>query len=161
MTASNTDIINRFYTSFANADAEGMVSCYHDDIVFQDPAFGVLRGNDAKNMWRMLLRNPDIKIEHSSVQADAATGSADWVAHYTFSKTGRKVVNHVSAKFEFKDGKIIKHTDHFDMWTWSRQALGLPGLLLGWSSFMRNKVNKQARERLQQFTRKSSDELTD
>ena len=31
-----------------------MISFYHDEIEFTDPAFGTLYGNDAKNMWRMI-----------------------------------------------------------------------------------------------------------
>ena len=148
---TNKEIIEKFYQSFASADAEGMISCYHTNIQFCDPAFGLLEGDDAKKMWRMLVR-PGIKINFENVVADEQKGSAQWTAHYTFSPTGRKVINKVSAKFEFKDGKIIKHTDEFDMWKWSKQALGLKGYLLGWSDFMKNKIQKQANARLKKFT---------
>lgn len=37
-------IIHQFYTAFKNLDAETMVSLYQDDIMFEDPAFGVLKG---------------------------------------------------------------------------------------------------------------------
>jgi hypothetical protein len=147
---TNKEIIEKFYLSFVNADAEGMVSCYHDSIQFRDPAFGLLEGDDAKKMWRMLVR-PGIKIFFENVMADEQKGSAQWTAHYIFSPTGRNVINKVSAKFEFKDGKILKHTDEFDMWKWSKQALGLKGYLLGWSAFMKNKIQQQANARLRKF----------
>jgi ketosteroid isomerase-like protein len=140
----NKQLIADFYSAFAARDAEGMVACYADDIRFTDPAFGTLRGNDAKNMWRMLLKNPDIKVTVSNIKADDKTGSANWVAVYTFSRTGRKVTNRVSAMFEFRDGKIIKHTDHFNIWKWAGQAMGLKGYLLGWTPLMRNGIQKQA-----------------
>jgi ketosteroid isomerase-like protein len=41
---THTGLIEKFYSAFAHADAEGMVSCYTDDITFEDPAFGVLKG---------------------------------------------------------------------------------------------------------------------
>ena len=47
-------LIKDFYQAFAALDAETMASCYHKDILFEDPAFGVLKGEKAKNMWRML-----------------------------------------------------------------------------------------------------------
>lgn len=121
-----------------------MVSCYHDDIQFEDPAFGVLHGEDAKKMWRMLIKNSkgQIDIKYNNIHADGNIGSAHWVATYVFSRTGRNVINKISAQFEFEDGKIIKHTDTFDLWKWASQALGLPGKLLGWSSFMKNKIRK-------------------
>lgn len=151
---SNAAIIEKFYSSFAKGDAEGMVSCYANDVVFQDPAFGVLHGDKAKAMWRMLLKSADVNVTFSNVGADAATGSADWVATYKFSKTGRNVVNKVSARFTFKDGLITQHTDSFDMWAWTKQALGMPGYLLGWSSYLRNKINGQAVARLEAYIAK-------
>jgi ketosteroid isomerase-like protein len=148
----NKIIIDYFYTAFANGDAERMVSCYHDDIEFSDPAFGTLKTERAKNMWRMLLqKNKSIQISHDNVHANNQTGSANWQAQYVFTPTGRKVVNNITAKFEFKDGKIIRHIDHFNMWKWSRQALGLKGLLLGWSAFMKNKIRDQANRSLDNF----------
>lgn len=147
---TNTALIEKFYSAFAHADAEAMVSCYTDDIVFEDPAFGRLQGEDAKNMWRMLI-NPDLTLVFSKVWADDDKGGAHWEATYTFSKTGRKVTNKIDATFEFRDGKISKHTDHFSFWKWSAQALGAPGLLLGWTPFLRNKVRQQALGRLRNF----------
>lgn len=147
----NKQLIEKFYHSFANGDAEGMVSCYAADVVFTDPAFGILHGDDAKAMWRMLMQNKGVKVTFSNVTADDNIGSADWVAEYTFSRTGRKVVNRVSAKFEFKDGLIIKHTDTFDVWKWAGQAMGPVGWLLGWTPFMRNKIQQQARGLLAKF----------
>lgn len=153
---TNSELINKFYESFACADAEGMVSCYADEIIFTDPAFGELHGEDAKNMWRMLIKSSkgEIKISFNRVNADDKTGSANWVAEYVFSKTGRQVINKISAQFEFQNGKIIRHTDHFDLWRWSQQALGLTGYLLGWSSFMKNKIQKQTKSLLKTHTKK-------
>lgn len=150
----NKEIIEKFYSAFAAGKAEEMVSYYHDDIQFEDPAFGPLKGNDAKNMWHMLIKNSkgNIKITYNNIQADDKTGSAHWEAVYLFSKTGRNVINKIDATFEFKDGKIIKHTDRFDFWKWAGQALGFTGSLLGWTSFMRNKVRKSAKDSLSNFT---------
>jgi hypothetical protein len=150
----NSELITKFYESFAKADAEGMVSCYHDEIQFEDPAFGVLKGDDAKNMWRMLIGRSKggTKITFSNVIANEKTGSANWEAHYVFGDSGRKVINIISAQFEFKGRKIIKHTDYFSMWKWSRQALGISGLLLGWSSFLQQKIQKQTHGLLKAYT---------
>ena len=154
----NAQLITNFYQAFANGDAEGMVSCYHNDIQFQDPAFGVLIGEDAKNMWRMLIgRNKgNIHITFSNVTANEKTGSANWVAEYVFSQTNRKVINVISAQFEFADGKIIKHTDSFDIYKWTKQALGIKGYLLGWTAFMRNQIQKQSGTLLKKYTEKKS-----
>lgn len=151
---TNSELITNFYESFAKGDAEGMVACYHKDVQFQDPAFGVLKNEDAKNMWRMLISRSkgEIKLSFSNVKANENAGSANWRAEYTFSATRRKVINIISAKFEFKDGKIIKHADSFDIYKWSRQALGLKGYLLGWTSFMQKKIQQQSNSLLKKFT---------
>ncbi len=147
----NVQLIQNFYDAFATGDAEAMVSLYADDIEFQDPAFGPLKGDSSKNMWRMLLKTPGIKISASNIKADDQTGSADWIAEYTFSLTGRKVINRVLADFIFSNGKIVKHTDTFSFWKWASQAFGLKGFLLGWTPLMKNKVRQQALARLSKF----------
>jgi ketosteroid isomerase-like protein len=150
----NTSVIKHFYTSFAQGNAEEMISFYDSSIVFTDPAFGELRGEDAKNMWRMLIQRSkgDIKITFDNVKADERSGSANWIATYTFTQTGRKVINKISASFEFREGKIIKHTDHFSLWNWSRQALGWKGFLFGGTSFLKAKIQKQTKGLLKNYS---------
>ncbi|MGZ5191556.1 MAG: nuclear transport factor 2 family protein, partial [Flavisolibacter sp.] len=123
-----------------------------------DPAFGKLHGEKAKNMWRMLLsRNKNIQISFSDIHANEKDGVAKWQAIYNFGPTGRKVVNNIKAHFEFADGKIIRHTDDFDIWKWSKQALGWKGLILGWSPLLRNKIKKQANLSLERFMKNKVD----
>ncbi|MEM5566054.1 nuclear transport factor 2 family protein [Psychroserpens sp. AS72] len=147
-------IIENFYSAFKNQDAEVMVACYHDDIVFEDPAFGVLKGEHAKNMWRMLITSQKgkvFRVEYSDINSKNNMGNAKWEAFYKFSKTGRPVHNKIIAHFEFKDGKIIKHTDTFNLHTWSKQAFGLKGLLLGGTSFFKKKLKQQTNTLLTTF----------
>ena len=153
---NNAQLITNFYEAFAKGDAEAMVACYHNDIQFHDPAFGDLQGEDAKNMWRMLIgRNKgNIHITFSNIVANEKTGSANWRAEYVFSQTNRKVINVIAAKFEFADGKIIKHTDSFDIYKWTKQALGIKGYLLGWTGFMRNQIQQQSGKLLKKYTEK-------
>jgi len=154
----NKQLIEKFYAAFAAGDAGGMIACYADDITFEDPAFGLLKGRDAKNMWRMLLgNNTGIKITARNVEANHETGSADWVAEYVFSRTGRRVVNRVHAQFGFKEGKIVRHTDTFNAWKWAGQALGLSGYLLGWTPFMKNKIRRQTNGLLAKYNAKHED----
>lgn len=151
---SELEIITQFYTAFKNLNAEAMVSCYHDDIVFEDPAFGKLHGEHAKNMWRMLCKSQqgkDFQVNFCNIQFNNNTGSAQWEAIYVFSKTGLKVHNNISAEFMFYNGKIIKHTDHFSLHKWASQAMGFKGFLLGWLPFFKSKLQTQTNKLLQQF----------
>ncbi|MFH6996358.1 nuclear transport factor 2 family protein [Flavobacterium sp. FlaQc-57] len=149
----NEALITKFYTAFANADAKTMCECYHSKIHFVDPAFGLLKEEQVSKMWEMLILKSkgNIKIEFSEIKADDFSGTAKWIATYNFSKTNRNVVNKVSAEFTFQDGLIIKHTDSFDIYKWSKQAFGVTGYLLGWTGFFQKKIQEQALLSLKKF----------
>jgi ketosteroid isomerase-like protein len=103
-------------------------------------------------MWRMLTsRSDDLRVELHEHDADETSGSAHWIAHYTFTQTGRAVTNDVQARFRFQDGLIAQHEDEFDFHRWSRQALGTPGLLLGWTPIIKGATRKRARASLDQY----------
>ena len=149
-------MIARFYEAFGRRDAETMAACYHKDVEFSDPVFPDLRGDAARDMWRMLAaRATDLKVRFEVKNADDARGAVHWDADYTFSKTGRMVHNSIDAEFEFEGGLIRRHRDTFDLWRWSRMALGAPGLLLGWSPIIANKVRGQAAQGLAAFQSKA------
>ncbi len=152
MTDVNLLTIKRFYAAFDAGDGEAMAACYGPDVRFSDPVFGDLRGDRAGAMWRMLTSGPgELRIELLEHEADEARGSAHWKAHYTFSETGRPVVNDIHASFEFKDGLIADHRDEFNFYAWARQALGPVGLLLGWTPLVRSKVRRMAAGKLEEF----------
>jgi ketosteroid isomerase-like protein len=146
-------IIDKFYSSFQKLDHAGMNSCYSDDIVFFDPVFGLLKGEEARAMWEMLCKNAkDLTITHSNIKhLDGEYSTCDWVASYTFSGTGRKVVNRITANMRFANGKIIEHSDAFSLHKWSKQALGFSGWLLGWNSFFQRRIKNRAKRNLLRF----------
>lgn len=148
----NIALIEQFYSSFKALDGVGMAECYHQEIVFSDPVFPKLEGANAGAMWQMLCSQAQgFELSFSGIQADDRSGVAHWEAKYDFSATGRRVHNKIDAQFEFQDGKIIRHTDLFNFWKWSRMALGPAGLVLGWSPFLRRKVQQQAAKGLERF----------
>lgn len=151
----NAELIARFYTAFGQRNAAGMIACYDPAIEFSDEVFPALKGERAMAMWRMLCeRGKDLRIEFRDVAADDTIGRAHWEAWYTFSATGRRVHNWIDARFEFRDGKIIRHRDSFSFWVWARQALGPMGLVLGWSGLVRSRVRAQAAKSLEAFIQK-------
>ena len=144
MSATHTQIITRFYTAFQQLDAAGMISCYSHDIVFSDPVFGLLDADETRAMWTMLCSQAkNFSLEFSPIQSlDDEYATCNWTATYTFSKTGRKVVNRVKAHMRIKDGLIIEHSDAFRISKWAAQALGWKGELFGWTSFLKKKIQK-------------------
>ena len=149
--AANAQTIERFYEAFSRLDAPAMASCYASDAAFDDEAFSLRGRQQVGGMWRMLCnatraKGADVwRLRWRDVQADDTSGQAHWDAHYRFSATGRLVDNSVDSHFGFTpDGLIATQRDSFAFWTWSRQALGAPGLLLGWTPMLRTKVRTTA-----------------
>jgi len=137
-------VIDRFYRAFAERDADGMCACYHPAVHFSDPVFPDLQGPRAGAMWQMLCASgEDLRIEYERLDEK----SARWNAWYTF-QGGRAVHNLVDASFELEDGLITRHTDRFDLWRWSRMALGPTGYLLGWTPMVRSAIRRQANKGL-------------
>ncbi len=97
-----------------------MATCDAADVQFDDEAFSLRGHEQVMGMWRMLCDTTraralaDWKLACSGVEADARTGKAHWEADYRFS-----------------------------FWTWSRQALGARGLLLGWPLFCGKKSGQR------------------
>jgi len=151
--------LEALYAAFNHLDADAMAACYAEDAEFDDEAFSLRGKREVAGMWAMLC---------SAVKAQGAKdwelrvgpigpNTAHWEPIYRFSATGRMVHNKIDSQFEFNaQGLIRKQCDRFDFWAWSRQALGAPGLLLGWSGFLRQKVRKQARGNLERFLAKGA-----
>jgi ketosteroid isomerase-like protein len=157
MNHANAALIERFYQAFQRLDAEAMNACYAEDVVFSDPVFGELRGEEAGDMWRMLTqRAQDFSVSFDQIEATETSGSAEWIARYVFTQSGRPVVNHVESRFRFRDGLIVEQRDAFDLWGWTRQALGIKGTLLGWTPFVQGAIHKQARRGLDAWRRKAA-----
>lgn len=149
-------LIEKFYTAFSKKDFKSMCECYHNDLEFEDPAFGVLNYDQACAMWTMLLsRNSDIEVTYKNAWSENEFGGVDWEAIYPFSQTGRIVHNKIDAKFEFKDGLIVGHRDYFDLYKWCRMALGMPGILLGWTSYLQKKVQTQCATMLEKYMKET------
>lgn len=150
---SNTQLVEKFYMAFQRLDAAAMNSCYSDDIVFFDPVFGLLRGEEAKCIWEMLCKNAkDFSLTFGNITIlDDEYSTCVWVATYTFSATGKKVVNTIKANMRFTDGKIIEHSDAFSVHKWSKQAFGIMGMLFGWNSIFQNKIKNKAKKNLLKY----------
>jgi ketosteroid isomerase-like protein len=156
--SDNKQVIERFYSAFQKLDYKTMQDCYSDDIIFSDPVFLVLNGDEVKSMWEMLCKNAkEFSLTFSDIELlDEEYATCKWVATYTFSKTGNRVVNNIKAFMKLKDGKIIEHSDAFRLSTWIGQALGWKGKLFGWTGFMKRAVQKNARANLVKFMEKKN-----
>jgi ketosteroid isomerase-like protein len=155
VTHPNAQLIESFYAAFKRRDPDAMIACYAADVWFSDPVFRDLRGPRAGAMWRMLAeRASSLELTFGGITADDHAGRAHWEARYEFSATGRKVHNIIEARFELRDGKIVRHADTFDLWRWAGMALGAKGKLLGWAPPVQNAIHKTALKGLEAFEAK-------
>jgi hypothetical protein len=150
--------IDQLYGAFKRLDAEGMADCYATSARFEDEAFTLKGRDEIAGMWRMLIDavkakgHQDWALEWRDVHVQGQYATAHWEPRYRFSASGRLVHNIIDAEFELDEhGLIVSHRDRFDFWRWSRQALGAPGLLLGWTPWLRSKVRKQAMTNLKRY----------
>lgn len=143
----NSRRIVDFYDAFRRLDAAAMRSAYAPRARFSGPAFTVRGADDIGAMWALLCEAIDRQalqkwqMDVSDVEATAKRGRARWEPRYRIRASGRYVHSVIHATFTFdKEGRILSHEEHFSFWRWSHQALGLRGMLLGWSPLLRMKM---------------------
>lgn len=147
-------LVERFYAAFARRDHRAMAAAYAPSARFSDPVFTDLAGPRIGAMWRMLCeRATDLRIECGPVVVEGVRAEAEWQAWYTYTATGRHVHNRIRASLTIADGLITRHDDRFDLYRWSRQALGLKGMMLGWTPLMQAAIRTQAGKALERFER--------
>ena len=151
--SANASLIRSFYEAFQKRDAKAMGACYAPGIEFTDPVFGRLEGERARAMWRMLNQpgGGGLELTYQLGEVDDVTGTATWQAKYKAPSTGRPVENHITSRFWFADGLIVRQEDTFDLWRWASMALGPAGRLLGWSPMIRRAIRKRALGSLDKF----------
>lgn len=155
-------VAERFYEAFMVRDHYTMGRLYAEHATFSDPVFPLLNVRGTRLMWQMLLtRAEDLAVEAKIVEDGATRARVDWVAYYTFTATRRSVVNRVHTEMAISAGKIVRHVDAFNLWRWSEQALGMKGLLLGWTPMVQNRIRAQAAQSLRAFAREAAAEQAD
>lgn len=151
----NYKTVDAFYSAFAKKDHATMRTFYAPRATFNDPVFSLSSAPQPADMWEMLCtRGRDMTMTYEIGEVTDASATVRWEARYTFSQTGRKVHNIVESTLKLEDGKIVRHVDVFDFWRWAHQALGIPGLLLGWSGFLKKKVQSTAMGGLKAYVAK-------
>lgn len=154
---ANRQLITNFYEAFANKNTEAMAECYAEHIVFEDPAFGRLNGPEVMAMWTMLIQRGGDTLTTKFTIREVTNGGAKttFEPSYLFGPKKRKVDNVISTHFIIEEGKIVYHGDQFNLWKWSRMALGTTGLMIGWSGGFKKKLQAKLRSTLEKFMSKS------
>ena len=150
--AADAAVVERFYAAFDRRDHRTMAASYAPAARFSDPVFRDLTGPRIGTMWRMLCeRATDLRVECGPVRSEGGVMRVEWQAWYAYSVTGRQVHNRIAASLTLEGGLIRRHVDVFDLYRWARQALGLKGLLLGWTPVVQRAIRRRASRSLDAF----------
>jgi ketosteroid isomerase-like protein len=147
MAHPNVALVERLFAALNRHDHDAMAGCYdNDQATFHDIAFHLERKPEIHDMWRMICEGESgIEVNVKRIDADAERGEARVLDRYRFGrdkarrKEGQLVVNEITSRFRFRDGRIIEHVDECDERAWAKQALGGPiGWIAGRSRFVRS-----------------------
>jgi hypothetical protein len=129
---ANALLLRRLFTSLQDRNHQAMADCYATSAVFRDIAFDLRDRGEIHAMWRMICTTTAVTVTIEGIEADDHSGRARIVDDYTFSDTGRRVVNPIESRFRFEHGRIVEQRDECDARSWARQAIGgLAGWLAG------------------------------
>lgn len=154
-----TAILLQRLFSLNQHDHKAMAGCHHLNAKFTDIAFDLRSKKQIHAMWHMICRpeghEGDIAAMFHVVHADDRRGWVNLVDDYTFSSTGRKIINVIDSHFCFENGLIIEQRDFCDPHAWAAMALGgVGGFLASRSHFLRS---FKARQRLHKFVEEHSE----
>lgn len=157
---TNEQVVRDFFSCYQKHDFQGMHNCLHSDVKFSDFAFDI-KGSDVFAMWEWFCTRKNPETGEKSVEVlsfkDVKAGeendvvTATYEITYLFSDTKRIVRYFIDSRFEFRNGKIVKHHDDGSIKTWSKQAFGPPISWLYWTPFFKKRVHKTAAEKLCAF----------
>ena len=125
MSNDNEKLLAEYPTAWSAHDIEKIQTFFTDDCVYSDPTLGVEKHGKAgllEFIGEILSMQPDFHIEYSEYFATKTHGASVWTITNTWNGefhgvdvTGKKVSFTGTTIFEFKNGKISKNTDYWDL----------------------------------------------
>ncbi|ANH80850.1 cyclase [Niabella ginsenosidivorans] len=152
---TNIEIIDRFFTAFGNLNDRDLNALYSDDVIYSDPLFGLLQGQQVKEKWELVCKSVKelqlTVIKKEEIDHEYAT--CQWKAEYVSASTGKPVIFYSKSFMRFADGRITEHSEGFRLTQWIAQVYGIKGRLFGWLNFMKRKVQAEYQERLNKYSK--------
>jgi hypothetical protein len=161
---SNTDIVNKFFSCYKAHDYEGMHSCLDKNVKFSDFAFKI-QDSQVRAMWHWfcvpyLKREEPVDVTKSEIiRSEGDIVEAKYRVSYLYGDSQRPVIYFINSRFVIQNDKILEQIDTFGNISDSKfveMALGIPGQIFALRpQLVRNKVNKKANEKLNQFMKEN------
>ena len=125
MSTDNEKLLAGYPAAWSAHDLDKVLSYFDDDCIYADPTLGVVKhGKEgvlefAKEVFSM---QPDFHLEYSEYFATETHGASVWTITNTWNGefhgvdvTGKKVSFIGTTIFEFRNGKISRNTDYWDI----------------------------------------------
>ena len=140
MATTLTKTTQEFMTAFNSHDLEKLLSLYTNDAAYEDVGLGVVYHGlqeIRKNLNDFFKSFPDVKMEFTSDFRSGDWGASEWVMTGTnkgnmpaiggmpeIPATNKKISLKGATILQFRNNKVSREADYWDMATFARQ-LGL------------------------------------
>ena len=151
----NEDVVREFFSAYKQHAYPRIKPLLSPDVHFEDFAFDI-HGPDVFAMWQWFClpgehRGPVEVPWFGNIRANGETVTAGYRVAYTYGEDRRPVDYVIRSTFTIEKGKIAKQCDRGSIFTWTRQAFGLPYALISWAPFFNARVRREARKKLDAF----------
>ena len=143
-------IMESYFTAFAERDFNKMKLLYHQDISYFDPLCGYLNGDQVISMLEEIYGClNDFRLEQTGIR-DKGDGYfiIDFIVFYTSLKSGNKIALKIKAYLKMDNQKITEQSHGYSLHDLFKQEFGFVGWLLGWNRLYQNRIKIQTRKKI-------------
>lgn len=141
-----------YSNSFEKRNIKAMTACYTSDVIYFDPLFGYLDGEQVTAMWQ--LRLSDLDQFAIALEKIADEGDGYYKMKYSISyrkKDNRPVSMNVQVFFKLDQNRIVEQSEAFSVHALLKQERGMIGHLMGWNRMMQQARKNKARKELLKY----------
>lgn len=114
-------------------DVTRAVAAYASEAQIMHPIVGKLTKDQLSGALTVFInRTKTYELHHEIRLAGPASAHVAWSIDHVLFVTGRRVRISGVSELVFEGDRIVLHRDYLSVRDWSRQALGLKGLVLSW-----------------------------
>jgi ketosteroid isomerase-like protein len=144
---ANWTLVEQHYKAIQAKDADAILAVYAADCRIDHPLIGRMSKDEfSKAVQAFIRQTPDYELEFQISHAGAQRVDAEWALTHVFHLTGRTIRLAGATTYFLSANRITRHIDQFDRRAWSRQAMGMTGLVLsfvpGWRSFVERELRR-------------------
>ncbi len=144
--SNQLELVKDYYQALNNGDYKKLSKLYHKKASYNDPIFS-FQGKEILALWYTSTRpEMNMKAVIHAIEEEKDVVKTEWTVSYTIPTLKKRISLNEIGVFRFEENKIIAHSDDYSFYDWCKQAFGLIGVVFGWSNWLKQKVQRQARK---------------